>query len=97
HEYRRGAALHRDGGEPLEQRRGDAAPAEGLRDGEIVEVDLAALPLEFAQLVGDQSAGHLAARQRDYHYGLRVGEQCADIAVARRLRAIGLGLVECNS
>jgi len=35
HEYRASAALGRDGGESLEERGGDAPPAEGLRDGEI--------------------------------------------------------------
>ena len=59
HEDDPGAAFARDPAELRDQRGRDALATMRLGDGEVVEIDLAALLLVLAMLVGDQAADHL--------------------------------------
>lgn len=95
HEYGGCAALGGCPAQTLEQLRGDASPTEWLGDGEIVDVDLAALPFEFAQLVCDQAADDFRVHERHQDDDPWIGEELADIAVVRGLGAVSLGIVEC--
>jgi hypothetical protein len=65
-----------------------------LGDRQVVDVDLAARPLELLQLVGHQPADHLAARERDQGGHVVASEESREVGLARRLAAIGLRVLE---
>jgi hypothetical protein len=77
-----------------DQRRGDPlAPVRG-RYRQIVDVDLAALLLELAQLVRGNATHHLAAFQGGERDEVVAAQQTTKVRRARPSPAIGPGLVE---
>lgn len=79
-----GTALAGDFLELDDQRCGDALAAVGFVDGEIVDVDFAALLFELDEFVGGESADDLAGFQRSEG---DEGVACEEFLVIRGARA----------
>src|SRR5690606_22930803 len=94
HEDDPGAAFGRDPAE-LRDQRGRYTPATMRRgDGEIVEVDLAALLLVLAQLVGHEAAHDIPAGERGDRDEVVAGQQASKITGTRPRGGVDLLLSE---
>src|SRR5262249_46220185 len=89
-----GAARDGDLLQLMDESRGDSFAPVGFGDTKIVDVDLAALLLEFMQLVRGDSADDLVSLGRgERDEGITL-EQAAKVGLARRRATVGFPLAE---
>jgi len=66
-----------------------------LRDGEIVNVDLTPILLEFVQLIRDESTDDLFAIHSNYGDEMLLGQQPCQVIIAWNGMLVGIDLVKC--
>ena len=72
----------------------DALAAVALGDGQVVEVDLAALSLELVEHVGCEAADGAIALERHDGDEVVAGEELLSVGVPRRCALVGIPVVE---